>query len=108
MNAITHTCHLRLAARALYEIPDAAGVAIACAAGSVWITLDDDPRDIVLEAGDRFCADEHRRALVYAFSPAQLELGQPAAATTRVAPRRAGWFSGAGVLLPAGPARAAR
>jgi Protein of unknown function (DUF2917) len=108
MNAVTHTCQLRLEARALYEIPDAAGVPIACGAGSVWITLDHDPRDIVLEAGDRFCATEHRRALVYAFSTAQLELGQPAATTTREARPRAGWFSGAGALLPAGLARAAR
>jgi len=104
MNAITHPCHLRLAARTVYEIPDAAGVPIACTAGSVWITLDDDPRDIVLEAGDSFCAGEHRRALVYAFSPAQLVL--EAAATPRVARRRAGWWSG-GALLPAGLARAA-
>jgi len=65
----------------LYRLPDAAGVRIACRSGSVWITLDDDPRDVVLEAGGSFTTDEHRRALVFAFEGSSLKLEQvPSAA----------------------------
>jgi hypothetical protein len=73
MNAMTHHPYeLRLMPRGLYEIPDVSGLQLACNEGSVWITLDDDPRDIVLEAGERFCGTEHRRALVYAFHASEL------------------------------------
>ena len=66
--------HIDLAARSLFELPDAAGVEIACASGSVWLTLDNDPRDIVLEAGETFATGEHRRAIVYAFAASTLQL----------------------------------
>jgi hypothetical protein len=56
-----------LAARALLDIPDISGTQVACRRGSLWITLDNDSRDIVLEAGESFFSTEHRRALVYAF-----------------------------------------
>lgn len=56
-----------LAARALVDILDISGTQVICRRGSLWITLDNDPRDIVLEAGESFFSTEHRRALVYAF-----------------------------------------
>jgi hypothetical protein len=58
-----------LAPRALLDIPDIGGTQVSCKRGSLWITLDNDPRDIVLEAGESFFTTEHRRALVYAFQP---------------------------------------
>ena len=70
---------VRLAARAIHVVPDAAGRAIVCVRGSLWITLDHDVRDIVLEAGERFVTREHKRALVYAFRPSTLVVGAPAA-----------------------------
>ncbi|HWI81897.1 DUF2917 domain-containing protein [Ramlibacter sp.] len=73
MVAITHHPYaVSLAARALYEIADAADVRIACEQGSVWITLDHDPRDIVLETGGAFRGADHRRALIYALAPCRL------------------------------------
>ena len=72
MVAITHPFEVRLAARGLYEIPDVAGVCVSCRQGAVWLTLDHDPRDIILEAGDSFCGDAHRRALISAFTPGEL------------------------------------
>lgn len=71
MNTAT-TRLISLPARRLVEIAQPAR--IECREGSVWITLDHDPRDIVLERGETFEHDGLRRALVYAFEPSTLEL----------------------------------
>jgi hypothetical protein len=71
---------LSLPRRGLLRLPDAAGVQIACRSGALWITLDDDPRDFVIEAGERFSTDEHRTAIVYALRPSQFGLYQGEAA----------------------------
>lgn len=69
-----HHAHQRyqigLAARSLFEIADAANVQIRCRKGTLWLTLDNDPRDVVLEPGESFVTTEHRRALLYALRPA--------------------------------------
>ena len=74
MHTAAASREIRLAARGIFEVPDAAGVEIGCAKGSLWVTLDNDPRDIVLEAGETFATGEHRRALVYAFRSSTVEL----------------------------------
>jgi hypothetical protein len=58
--------------QALFDIADAAGATVRCERGNLWITLDNDPRDIVLRPGEEFSTDERRHALVYALSPATL------------------------------------
>src|SRR3569623_1742369 len=63
-----------LAPRQLHNIPDASGVSITCRAGSVWITVDNDPNDYVLEAGESFVTSDHERALVYALGTARIDL----------------------------------
>lgn len=68
-----------LAARALLDVPDISGTQVACRRGSLWITLDNDPRDIVLEAGESFFSTEHRRALIYAFQASVVALRTVAA-----------------------------
>lgn len=77
--------NLNLAQRALYSIPDAAGVELSCREGTVWVTLDNDTRDYVLEAGQSFSTPEHRRALVYAIEPSRV--GLEARASDRPAAR---------------------
>ncbi|MEO6017164.1 MAG: DUF2917 domain-containing protein [Polaromonas sp.] len=72
--------HLKLAHQAAFSVPDAANVRIACVEGTVWITLDNDPRDIVLEACGVFTTPEHRRAIVYAMKPSQITVAAPAPA----------------------------
>jgi len=57
---------MALPAHAVYSVSDAADVRITCRSGSVWITLDDDPVDTVLEPGEQFTTPLHRRALVSA------------------------------------------
>ncbi len=63
---------LNLERSALFNLPDAAGVHIVCRDGTVWITLDNDQRDYVLEAGDSFTNAEHKRALIYAMRPSSI------------------------------------
>ena len=72
MDTTTHT-HT-LPSRQLFTVADAAAVRIGCTTGSLWLTLDNDQHDVVLEAGECFETAEHRRALVYAFEPSTFEL----------------------------------
>jgi hypothetical protein len=74
MNTTRPYYELSLAARGLFEIPDIARVQVTCNRGALWLTLDNDPRDIVLEDGESFFSTEHRRALVFAFEPSTLAL----------------------------------
>lgn len=81
---------IELTHRGLHHVPDAAGQRMHCKSGTVWITLDHDTRDVILEAGESFSTPEHKRALVFALSPARLLIeppvnGRPAA---RVPQRR--------------------
>lgn len=55
-----------LPSRQLFEIPDASSARILCTSGCLWLTLDGDPRDVILRPGDSFAAGEPRRALLYA------------------------------------------
>lgn len=73
--------HLSLPHRAVFAVPDGAGVGIECRSGSVWVTLDRDPRDIVLAPGERFEGTEHRRVLVSALESSCITVSdaQPAA-----------------------------
>ena len=66
MNAQPQRLSLSLPNKAVFTLPDAHDVDIECRTGALWITLDNDPRDIVLAPGQRFRTDAHRRALVAA------------------------------------------
>ena len=72
MNA--RTTELQLAGQALHSVPDASLFRFTCAEGALWITLDNDPRDVVLEAGEEFTTADRRRALVYALQPSRVYL----------------------------------
>ncbi|MGV3572212.1 MAG: DUF2917 domain-containing protein [Ramlibacter sp.] len=74
MNRTTRSLSLHLPKGDLVAIPDVAGLRLVCREGCLWITLDNDPRDIVLEAGEVFIGSEHRRALVNALAPACLAI----------------------------------
>ena len=90
MQARTNPTDLNLPKRAIYTLPDAAGIEIECLDGSVWITLDDDPRDTVLAPGQRFASNEHRRALVSALESSRIALTRTQPATP-VAARQSHW-----------------
>ncbi|MDM0013988.1 DUF2917 domain-containing protein [Variovorax sp. J22P168] len=68
---------LSLPKMAVFTLPDAHEVDIECTSGAVWVTLDHDRRDIVLEPGQRFRSDIHRRALVAALEPSCVRFSAP-------------------------------
>lgn len=78
--------------RAMLKLPDAAAVHIECRSGSLWITLDGDPRDFIVEAGESFSTEAHTQAIVYALQAAVLlvQPQRPAAPSRALAPGAAG------------------
>ena len=71
---------VNLGRQAMFKLPDAAGLEVRCESGVVWITLDDDPRDVILEPEQTFTTTQHRQAILYAITPAKLAVSQPEAA----------------------------
>lgn len=67
------TTHHGLAKSTLIRLPGTARD-IYCDAGTLWITQDGDPRDIVLEAGQQHRRQGQGAAIVYALAPAQLRV----------------------------------
>ena len=82
MTRIDPPRQIRLAQGKLLDIHDGQGYAVACLAGTLWITQSNDPRDIVLEAGESFVLDKPGLALVNA-------AGGPCVLTVDAAPLRA-------------------
>jgi hypothetical protein len=54
------------------------GHELECLAGCVWITLDGDPRDVVIEAGQAFTADRNQRTLIHALEASLVRVTRPA------------------------------
>ena len=65
---------LRLARGQTLRVIDALGSIIRCAEGSVWITEEDMPDDVVLEAGHSYRLSRKGLALVHAFGDATVAL----------------------------------
>ena len=59
-----------LAPRALHRIRDGEGLILLCLKGAVWVTQEDDVRDIILTAGESFTLDRKGLAVLYALSAA--------------------------------------
>ncbi len=91
METVSHD--IRLAARALHAIADVAGLQLRCDEGTLWLTLDHDIRDVILEAGDTYRGTEHRRAIVCALKAARMSVSAMAseAALPRPSARPAFW-----------------
>lgn len=65
---------LTLAARQVHAIDDPSAVRIVVREGTLWITLDNDWRDFIVEAGQTFETPRQARALLYALGPARVDL----------------------------------
>lgn len=57
---------VRLNTGELLDINDGEGLTVECLEGAVWITQSNDPRDVVLNAGQSFVLDKPGLALVCA------------------------------------------
>lgn len=68
---------LKLPRHRTLELRDAAGARLTSLAGSLWITQDQDVRDIVLEPGENFELDQAGLTLVHAMDDACLRIDQP-------------------------------
>lgn len=55
------------------------GKRVECQSGCLWITLDRDPRDFIIEAGKSFVADHDQRALVHALEASRIQVVPTAA-----------------------------
>lgn len=88
MTTLTHTGRFAMLPHTLLELPGDRPLDVACGAGTLWLTLDNDPRDLVLGHGDRVRLEAHRRVLAYAFDDAVLELTEVPARERNEAPAR--------------------
>lgn len=67
--------HLLLQRGQTSRLPDARATHLCSAAGTLWITVDHDPRDIVLEPGQCFIVPSDEMVTISALSgPAVLDL----------------------------------
>lgn len=60
----------------ILEIKHGAGMTLECLEGSVWVTLDGDMRDVILDAGHAFHVDREQRILIQALDSARVRLVQ--------------------------------
>lgn len=73
---INSNVSMTLRHQAMFSVPDASKVRIGVAEGSVWITLDNDTKDYVLDACGVFTTTQPRRALVYALQPSCITVSE--------------------------------
>jgi hypothetical protein len=58
----------------LHRLQDARGSLVLCLSGTLWLTQQGDPRDIVLEAGDEGRIDQDGLSILSALSDARFVL----------------------------------
>jgi hypothetical protein len=58
-------------------VSDGKGTCITARRGAVWITIDDDLRDIVLESGESFLLEKSERVIVQAIGKAEVVITPP-------------------------------
>jgi hypothetical protein len=91
---IDHVGRFAMLRGTLLELPATRPLEVASASGALWLTLDDDPRDLVLDHGERVLLEAPNRVLAYALDDALMEVRKPLLSSTPCAePRRgARWW----------------
>ena len=64
----------------MFGLRDAVGARVQVRRGKVWITQDEDERDLMLGAGGEFTFDRTGLALVHALEQTEVALAEPASA----------------------------
>lgn len=106
--SVSSAFELGLPRDSIYRVADASAVRITVRRGTVWITLDNDPVDIVLGAGEQFSTRQHRRALVSALENACLSVRPGAVAHGRARGDATACAGAAAARFPAGLSNARR
>ena len=75
MKTPTQATPLFLSKGAISVFSDTAATEVRCEKGLLWLTQDNDPRDIVLKAGEVFAPDRRTNVLVYALEEAAFSWG---------------------------------
>ena len=76
-----HPASINLRKGAIHRLPNAHGRRIESLSGSLWITMDHDLRDILVEPGDGFSIDGHGDTLISALDDARFVVLDPANAS---------------------------
>jgi hypothetical protein len=100
----TSSARLAVTARRALRLRRARGTQVRAIDGTVWITIDDDPRDIVLDAGESFVVDSGRDLVVLPIGErATIDVchgaGAPARAIAALRARVPGWHRRVGAWL---------
>jgi quercetin dioxygenase-like cupin family protein len=74
---LTRISAQEIAKNAILEVKQPYGVTIECMEGAVWVTLDGDSRDVVLDAGQSFTVDRNQRTLLQALEAARVRFIDP-------------------------------
>lgn len=74
MATLIQRTELQMAAAELLALDGIRGTRLRCVEGSVWLTLDGDPRDVFLHPGDDFVVDRGGATLLHALAPTRLEV----------------------------------
>ncbi|QCI66999.1 DUF2917 domain-containing protein [Phreatobacter stygius] len=78
MVCLSNDALIHLERGGLVRLGDSAGATVACLEGAVWITQDNDRRDIVLTGGDSYVVESSGLTVVCAIAgPASLTVGKP-------------------------------
>ena len=65
---------LCLKANQIVKVRDGLGHSIVCERGTVWLTQDGDPHDVILRAGEVYTLDRPGPALLQAFEPGAISI----------------------------------
>lgn len=68
------TVQVSLARDGLHRVHQANGFEIRCHQGRLWLTLDNHPTDIFVDAGETYRCAQGAKALLQALTPARFEL----------------------------------
>ena len=74
-----HPAAIELRKGAIHRLRNALGQRVEALAGSLWITIDNDTRDVIVKSGEGFSVDRPGDALISALEDARFVLLQTAA-----------------------------
>lgn len=75
MATITQETRFELAARELVSIANARDQLLTCDSGELWITVEGDPRDLILKSGSHWRIDSNAEVIISAIRDSTLHLG---------------------------------